>query len=69
MARAEVGGGGVSARDDLIDRLVAEQHNGGGWRPTHEQVEATDDDLTAARRRRQMAEDFERLNATERKAR
>lgn len=60
----------MNPRDALLARLVAEQHNGGGWRPTHEPDEtAHDDDLAAARRRRQMADDFDRLNAAEREAR
>lgn len=59
----------MTARDELLDRLVAEQHNGGGWRPTNAPPSEPDDELTAARRRRLMAEDYDRLNAAEREAR
>lgn len=57
-------------RDELLAALTAERYNGGGWRPAHEPDEtAHDDELAAARRRRQMAADFDRLNEREREAR
>lgn len=60
----------MTARDELLDALLRERYNGGGWRPTHTQAEIeADDELSAARRRRQMAEDYDRLNAAEREAR
>ena len=47
-------------RDELLDALVAERYNGGGWRtPAPEQER--DDDLMCARRRRLMVADFERV--------
>lgn len=55
-------------RDELLAALMAERYNGGGWRPTHTPDEQPDDELTAARRRRQLAEDYDWLSARERGA-
>lgn len=51
----------MTARDDLLDALLAERYNGGGWAtPVH--VDHEDNELSAAVRRKLMAEDFERAN-------
>jgi hypothetical protein len=54
---------------DLLAALTAERYNGGGWRPTHEPEPACDDELTTARRRRLLAEEYDRVHAAEREAR
>ena len=48
--------GGVT-RDELLDALTAERYNGGGW-VTRNADETPDDEVTTARRRRLLAEDF-----------
>ena len=55
-------------RQDVLDALLVERYGTGSWftshprNPTNEFPEAAtrDDETTCARRRRQMAEDFER---------
>lgn len=50
----------VMSRDELIERLLIERHNSGGWRtpPKHwnTQVDFRDDDITTAKRRRDLVE-------------
>ena len=45
-------------RDELLEALTAERYNGGGW-VTRNADETPDDEVTTARRRRLLAEDFE----------
>lgn len=54
-------------RDELLEQLAVERLTNPWWR-TPGEVEATDDDLTCARRRREMAADFARHHDHERKA-
>ena len=58
----------MSARDELLDRLVVERYNGGGWStPPREWNGAmstaaltfNDDDVTRARRRREALAEWE----------
>lgn len=58
----------MSARDELLARLVAEQHNGGGWKtpPKHWNQQSltsalafNDDDVVRARRRREALAEWE----------
>lgn len=54
-------------RDELLKALLVERYTNPWWEtPTPEQ--APDDDLTTARRRREMAADFDALDRPERKA-
>jgi hypothetical protein len=57
----------MSARDELLDSLLAERYDNRWWKtpPVDDQA---DDDLTIARRRRHMAADYDQLNALERTA-
>ena len=49
-------------RDELIDQLLVERHNGGGWAPspyrstTPDLASWDDTDITTARRRRALEE-------------
>lgn len=55
-------------RDELLAALVAERYDNRWWTDDRERTEAAiadDSDVTTAKRRRQMAEDFERANRRE----
>ena len=47
-------------RDELLDALLVERYTSPWW-VTPPTTQAPDDDLTCARRRREMATDFEAL--------
>ena len=47
-------------RDELLDALLVERYTSPWW-VTPPTIQAPDDDLTCARRRREMAADFEAL--------
>lgn len=47
-------------RDELLDALLVERYTSPWW-VTPPTIEAPDDDLTCARRRREMAADFKAL--------
>lgn len=55
-------------RDELLASLMVERYTSPWWvtKPTEQKP---DDDLTTARRRREMVADFEALDRPERKAR
>ena len=55
-------------RDELLEALMVERYTSPWW-TTPEPTPAPDDDLTCARRRREMVADFEALERPERKAR
>lgn len=55
-------------RDELLEALLVERYTSPWW-TTPAPTPAPDDDLTCARRRREMADDFEALNRPEREAR
>lgn len=56
----------MSARDELLERLLVEQHNGGGWRPTRPAtadpdtprpaLEWDDSEVTCRRRQRELTD-------------
>ena len=48
----------MSARDELLDALTAERYDNRWW-VTRNADETPDDEVTTARRRRLLAEDFE----------
>lgn len=58
----------MSARDDLLDALLAERYNGGGWKTppkewtavgsTSAPIGGADDEVTTARRRRELVESW-----------
>ena len=54
-------------RDELLKALLVERYTNPWWK-TPEPV-AVDDDLTCARRRREMVADFDALDRPEREAR
>lgn len=54
-------------RDELLESLLVERMTNPWW-TTPEPTPAPDDDLTCARRRREMAADFAALEQPERKA-
>lgn len=54
-------------RTELLEALSVERYDNRWW-VTPATVQAPDDDLTTARRRREMAADFEALGDTERHA-
>lgn len=54
-------------RDELLEALMVERYDNRWW-TTPEPTPAADDDLTCARRRREMADDFAALEHPERKA-
>ena len=58
--------GGVT-RDELLDALTAERYDNRWW-VTRTADETPDDEVTTARRRRLLAEDFERGNQEARNA-
>jgi hypothetical protein len=55
-------------RDELLDALMVERYTSPWW-VTPPTIQAPDDDLTCARRRREMAADFEALDRPVREAR
>lgn len=64
----------MTARDELLDRLVAEQHNGGGWAtpPSTWNAELStadltfcDDDVIRARRRKEALAEWEAAHVAE----
>lgn len=55
-------------RDELLQSLLVERYDHRWWK-TPEPAEASDDDLTCARRRREMVADFEAQDRPERRAR
>lgn len=55
-------------RDELLASLLVERQTNPWW-TTPATTQAPDDDLTCARRRRELAADFEALDRPERKAR
>ena len=55
--RADVAVGGMTARDELLAALLVERYTSPWW-VTAPTIEATDDDLTCARRRREMEADY-----------
>lgn len=55
-------------RDELLAALTVERYDNRWW-TTPTPTQAPDDDLTCARRRREMVADFEALGEGERKAR
>lgn len=55
-------------RDELIEALLVERYDNRWWK-TPEPTQSSDDDLTIARRRREMAADFDALDRPAREAR
>lgn len=55
-------------RDELVEALLVERYDNRWW-VTPDPELAPDDDLTTARRRREMAADFEALERPEKEAR
>lgn len=55
-------------RDELVAALTVERYDNRWWK-TPESVVSTDDDLTCARRRREMVADFAALERPESEAR
>lgn len=59
--------GATVTRDELLDALLVERYTNPWW--ITPETEVHDDDLTCARRRREMAADFAALDQSERVAR
>jgi hypothetical protein len=59
----------MTARDDLLAALTAERYDNRWWTTPQDVDPAVDTDLSRARRRHLMSEDFDRLNTEEREAR
>lgn len=67
----------MNVRDELLDRLAAEQHNGGGWKTPPPQWNAAgstaeltfcDDDVVRARRRKEALAEWEAIGHEEESA-
>jgi hypothetical protein len=57
----------MTTRAELLEALAVERYTSPWW-VTPPTVQAPDDDLTCARRRRELAADFDALSQPERKA-